>query len=177
MGSVAAVEISSLSVAILRSGRAARRVGRFFGNVIETGSHAVSRRAAIADKADIAAIDPVPLALEPEEIRKAIKEIGWPEATPGPPYITGAASGDEDVNTLRRNISSAFGDPLIGEPRAYLRRSGFHILDGTAYDSSLAMEHRAFDRGYPRLAQADCDFNSFTTAGKRSGPQGDYSCV
>ena len=152
MGSVAAVKISSLSVAILRSGRAARRNGRFFGNVIETGSHAVSRRAAIADKADIAANDPVTLALEPEEIRKAIKEIGRSDATSGPPYITGAASGDEDVNTLRRNISSAFSDALIAEPRTYLKLSGFHILDETAYDSILAMERRALDRSYPLLA-------------------------
>jgi ABC-type phosphate/phosphonate transport system substrate-binding protein len=33
------------------------RDGRFFANVIETGSHAASVRAVIADKADIAAID------------------------------------------------------------------------------------------------------------------------
>ena len=128
------------------------RHGRFFANVIETGSHAASLRAVIADKADIAAIDPVSLALEPEEIRKAIKVIGWSEATPGLPYITAGASSDEDVNTLRRNISSAFGDAVTAEPRAYLKLSGFHILDETAYDSILAMEHRALDRGYPLLA-------------------------
>ena len=128
------------------------RHGRFFANVIETGSHAASLRAVIADKADIAAIDPVSLALEPAEIRKAIKVIGWSEATPGLPYITGAASKGEDVNTLRRNISSAFSDPLIAGPRTYLKLSGFHILDETAYDSILAMEHRALDRGYPLLA-------------------------
>ena len=128
------------------------RDGQFFGNVIETGSHAASLRAIIADKADIAAIDPVSLALEPEEIRKAIKVIGWSDATPGLPYITGAASSGDDVNTLRRNISSAFSDALIAGPRTYLKLSGFHILDETQYDSILAMEHRAIDQGYPLLA-------------------------
>ena len=54
--------------------------GRFFSETLRTGSHAQSMRAVIADKADIAAIDPVSLALESEEIRKAIKVIGWTDA-------------------------------------------------------------------------------------------------
>lgn len=126
--------------------------GRFFSEVVATGSHAQSLRAIIADKADIAAIDPVSLALEPEEIRSAIKIIGWSNAVPGLPYITAKATDDADVNRLRQGISHALADPLLAAPRAYLKLSGFEILPEGAYDTVLAMERRARELGYPVLA-------------------------
>lgn len=126
--------------------------GRFFGEAIRTGSHAQSLRAVIADKADIAAIDPVSLALESEEIRKAIKVIGWTDAAPGLPYITARGTSHDDVNILRRNISYVFAGTLSAPARSYLRLTGFAVLPEGAYDDVLAMEQRALDRSYPLLA-------------------------
>ncbi len=126
--------------------------GRFFSGTLRTGSHAKSLRAVIADKADIAAIDPVSLALESEEIRKAIKVIGWTDAAPGLPLITASATSHDDVNTLRRNISYVFADTLSAPIRSYLKLTGFEVLPEGAYDDILAMEQRALDRSYPLLA-------------------------
>ena len=63
----------------------------------------------IADKADIASIDPVSLALESGEICKAIKVIGWTHKAPGLPFITALTTSDEDVNRLSSGISNALG--------------------------------------------------------------------
>lgn len=109
-------------------------------------------RAVITDKADIAAIDPVSLALESEEIRKAIKVIGWSAAAPGLPFITARATPHDDVNILRRNISYVFLDAFSAPARNYLRLTDFEVLPEAAYDEILAMEQRALDRSYPLLA-------------------------
>jgi len=126
--------------------------GRFFSTSVETGSHAASLRAVITDKADIAAIDPVTLALKPAETRNRIKIIGWTEAAPGLPFITAAGASDEEVNILRANISSALHATSTRAARDYLKLSDFAVLDESVYDVIVAMEQRAIDRGYPLLA-------------------------
>jgi ABC-type phosphate/phosphonate transport system substrate-binding protein len=126
--------------------------GRFFSSAIPTGSHAASLRAVITDKADIAAIDPVSLSLEPMEIRNGIKTIGWTDRTPGLPLITAAETCHDDVNILRRNIGYAFGDTFPSVARSYLKLTGFEVLPEGSYDTIRAMEQRALDRSYPLLA-------------------------
>ena len=128
------------------------RDGRFFSETLATGSHAASLRAVIADKADIAAIDPVSLALEGDEIRKGIKVIGWTDKAPGLPFITARTTSDEDVNRLSSGISNALQDPLLAAPLAYLKLTGFVILPPAAYDSIVRMERRAADLGYALLS-------------------------
>jgi ABC-type phosphate/phosphonate transport system substrate-binding protein len=124
----------------------------FFSNVVQSGSHAASIELIITDKADIAAIDPVSLALTTEKIRSQIKVIGWSNAVPGLPLITAASSTNDDVNRLNRAITHALRDPLLAGPLAYLKLTGFEILPEGAYDCVPAMERRAIDRGYPLLA-------------------------
>lgn len=126
--------------------------GRFFSSAIPTGGHAASLRAVIADKADIAAIDAVSLALEPDAIRSKIKVIGWTNAVPALPFITAASSNDDEVKRLNRGITNALADPVLAAPRAYLKLAGFEILAPTAYDSILDMERRACDLGYGQLS-------------------------
>ncbi len=128
------------------------RDGRFFAEVIATGGHAKSLRAVIADKADIAAIDAVSLALEPAEIRNQIKIIGWSNAVPGLPFITAPSASNDDVKQLNRAITHALEDPMLDGPRAYLKLAGYEILPESAYDTVLTMERRAADAGYPLLA-------------------------
>lgn len=128
------------------------RHGRFFADVIATGGHAKSLHALITDKADIAAIDPISLALEADEIRRQIKIIGWSNAVPGLPFITAPSASDDDVKRLNRAITHALADPMLAGPRAYLKLAGYEILPEVAYDSVLAMERRAVEAGYPLLA-------------------------
>ena len=128
------------------------RDGRFFGDVIATGGHAASINFVITDKADIAAIDAVSLALTPEEIRRQIKIIGWSNAVPGLPFITAPSSSDDDVKRVNRAITHALADPMLHGPRAYLKLAGYEILPESAYDTVLTMERRAADAGYPLLA-------------------------
>ncbi len=126
--------------------------GRFFSEVLATGGHAASITYVIADKADIAAIDAVSLALTPEEIRSKIKIIGWSNAVPGLPFITAPSAKDDDVKRLNRAITHALADPMLHGPRAYLKLAGYEILPESAYETVLSMERRAVDAGYPQLA-------------------------
>lgn len=128
------------------------RGGRFFGATVETGSHAKSLAAVITDKADIAAIDPVTLALAPAETRSKIKVIGWTDAAPGLPFITAVDSSDDEVNTLRASISSALHATSTRAARDYLKLVDFVVLDLSDYEVIVAMEQRAIDLGYSLLA-------------------------
>jgi hypothetical protein len=108
--------------------------------------------AVITDKADIAATDSVRPALIAEEIRSAIKIIGWSDRAPGPPLFMSTATSHNDVNILRANISYALGDTFGSAARSYLKPTGFDVLPEGSYDSVLAMEQRALDRSYPLFA-------------------------
>lgn len=125
--------------------------GRFFGSAVATGSHAASLRAIIAGEADIAAIDPVSLTLQPQDIRSAIKIIGWTAAAPGLPFITALTTPDNELATLRDVLGDFLGGPSRDEHPDF-RFAGFEVLADDAYDSILAMETRAMDRSYPQLA-------------------------
>lgn len=128
------------------------RDGRYFAETIATGSHANSVAAVIGAVADVAAIDPVSLALMPEEVRSQVKIVGWTEASPGLPYITALSTSANDVNTLRESISSALHAPSTAEARTYLMLTDIVVLGEHDYDVIIDMERRAIDRGYPQLA-------------------------
>ena len=117
-----------------------------------TGGHAASLRAVIEDRADVAAIDAISLGLEDEAARSRIKVIGWTEPAPGLPYITGPQTSAIEIARLRQGIADTLDDDDITEPRRALRLTGFEILPNDSYDSILAMQQRAIDRGYPVLA-------------------------
>ncbi len=125
--------------------------GRFFGSAVATGSHSASLRAVLAGEADIAAIDPVSLTLQPDHIRDAIKIIGRTAATPGLPLITAITTSDDELASLR----DVLGGFLSGAARTEhldFHFAGFEVLAEEAYGSILAMEKRAMDRSYPQLA-------------------------
>ncbi len=125
--------------------------GRFFAGLVETGSHASSLRSVIEGRADVAAIDPVSLALTPETIRDGVRIVGWTAPAPGLPFITAANTADMVVSALRDTLSRF----LHGEGRARhpaFRFAGFDVLPDDAYDVILTMEQRAIERSYPVLA-------------------------
>lgn len=125
--------------------------GRFFSSAIATGGHTASLQAVIDGQADVAAIDPVSLAMQPQSIRDAVRIIGWTAAAPGLPFITSLTTSDAQLADLQGVLS----DFLTGRARtdhSAFHFAGFEVLPDDAYDSILAMERRAIERSYPLLA-------------------------
>ncbi|MBO9589732.1 PhnD/SsuA/transferrin family substrate-binding protein [Devosia sp.] len=125
--------------------------GRFFSETFATGSHSASLQSVIGRRADVAAIDPVTLQLQPQDVRDAIKVIGWTAAAPGLPFITVLTISDSDLVKLRAVLADFFGGAARKDHPEF-HFAGFEVLQYEAYDSILAMEQRAIDRSYPRLA-------------------------
>ncbi|WP_084587542.1 phosphate/phosphite/phosphonate ABC transporter substrate-binding protein [Devosia riboflavina] len=125
--------------------------GRFFSETFATGSHSASLQSVIGGRADVAAIDPVTLQLQPQDVRDAIKVIGWTAAAPGLPFITVLTISDSELVKLRAVLADFFGGAARKDHPEF-HFAGFEVLPDEAYDSILAMEQRAIDRSYPRLA-------------------------
>lgn len=125
--------------------------GRFFASATATGGHSASLRSIIDGITDVAAIDPVSFAMQPQSIRDAVRIIGWSGATPGLPFITSLTTSDAQLATLREALSEFLAGPARYEHAAF-RFAGFEVLPEDAYDSIIAMEQRAIDRSYPLLA-------------------------
>lgn len=125
--------------------------GRFFSQTLATGSHVASLLSVIDGSADVAAIDPVTFRLQPQDVQDAVKVIGWTAAVPGLPLITVLTISDSDLAKLRAVLADFFGGAgRRDHPEFHF--AGFEVLPDEAYDSIIAMEQRASDRSYPRLA-------------------------
>jgi len=131
------------------------RCGKFFGRVIETGSHARSVFAVIAGRADVAAIDAVTLALLGDRYRaidRHLRVLDWTSATPGLPLIASARQPASVVAALRAALAQVITDPALAPTRAALRLGTFAVLERSAYDLIPALERSAVEAGYPDLA-------------------------
>lgn len=130
------------------------RDGRFFGAVIETGSHRGSVDAVRAGRADIAAIDAVTFAAlcryEPEATA-GLRILANTAPSPTLPFVTARSTDGATVAALRIALAEAVGDPALAEVRAALFLAG--VLPGGAdrYDRVLALESDAVAAGYPVL--------------------------
>ncbi len=124
--------------------------GRFFGSVVETGSHGASLRAVIDNVADAAAIDPVSLALAPETTRRSVRILGWTDAAPGLPFITSRLTTDSELDALRRALDGFLNHSRTPATEEF-QLAGFEVLEEAAYDGVLAMEQAAGARSYSVL--------------------------
>jgi ABC-type phosphate/phosphonate transport system substrate-binding protein len=120
------------------------REGRFFGDVVLTGSHAASIAAVASGRADIAAIDAVTwaLALRHDRTAQAVRLLGWTEPTPTLPYITARR---RDVAAIAGAVASAIA-ALPAGVRDALLIAGFVRFDPGDYDvirARLAAAHTA----------------------------------
>ena len=127
--------------------------GRFFGSVVETGSHLASLRALAFGEADVAAIDCVTFAFAediPEIARERVHILGFSEQTPGLPLICSSAVSDGVIRQMRAALSRALdSDP---ERARVLRLRSFAHLTRDDYAAIVALENEAILAGYPRLA-------------------------
>lgn len=131
------------------------RAGRFFGSVIETGSHAASAEAVAAGGAEIAALDCVSwahLSALRAPLGARLRVLDFTPSAPALPFVTAAARSDDDVAEIRAALRGALADPAISPVRSTLRIEGIEVLSDEAYDEIPAMEAAARRAGYPDLA-------------------------
>ncbi|MBB4438062.1 MULTISPECIES: phosphate/phosphite/phosphonate ABC transporter substrate-binding protein [Rhizobium] len=116
--------------------------GRFFGRIIETGSHRGSIAAVVEGRADSAAIDCVTFAnirrFDPDYI-KAIRIIVETPKGPGLPFITSGDASDDRVLLLRNALSAAIKEPSLSAMRATLGLVDFSVLLGADYQPLLSL--------------------------------------
>jgi ABC-type phosphate/phosphonate transport system substrate-binding protein len=127
----------------------------FFETVIESGSHIASARLVAYGKADVAAIDCVSFAhLEHYEphLAEELRTLGWTEATPGLPLVTGLNTSRREITALRCALKELSSDPALAGARSVLLLEGFAVLRPDRYGRIKAVENRAVGAGYPVLA-------------------------
>ena len=85
--------------------------GRFFAEVVETGSHRGSMQAVAEGRADLASIDEVcwRLGLDHEPAVDQLRVLAWTDPTPAPPLVTGWANGG-----LRDRLNTAVAEAVAG---------------------------------------------------------------
>lgn len=128
--------------------------GKFFSNVIVTGSHRASVEAVIKGEADIASIDVVSLdhfkRIDPHLLSK-IKIIDKTPKTPGLPFITSGTN----TPSLKEKIKAALFTVVNHSPRITaldtLMIKDVIALPREAYNETISLEEEAKALNYPEL--------------------------
>ncbi|WP_455424640.1 PhnD/SsuA/transferrin family substrate-binding protein [Dryocola sp. LX212] len=119
------------------------RRGRFFSDVILSGSHRQSLVALQQDSVDLAAIDCVSWALfmrhEPDELENLIV-IGQTPLTPGLPLITSSRTTPEVLAALRSALHRLVTDPACQAVREALFIAGFSQPERREYAEVVARQ-------------------------------------
>lgn len=129
--------------------------GRFFAQVIESGSHAASLDLVANGAADVAAIDCVSLALYRRYGRPSVTRVRalcQSSGAPSLPFITSGKASHVTVMRLRDGLRAAMADPALADARQALLLRDVMLLPDSAYEPILEMERAARRLGYPILA-------------------------
>ncbi len=128
--------------------------GRFFGAVVETGSHRASAGAVRDGAADVAAIDEVTFAaiarFEPD-LAGALRIIGHSDPAATPVFVTAAATPVATVALLREALAAALADPALAGARALLDLTGVTPTRPDLAGRIAAQDATARAAGYPVL--------------------------
>ena len=127
--------------------------GRFFSEVIRTGSHLGSLRAVVENRADVAAIDCVTFAFMCDELPDLAQQVrvpGWTAASPGLPLIAANNVPQSTVESMRATLDDALASQPMRAKR--LRLKGFSHLSLSDYARINQIENEAWALGYPHLA-------------------------
>jgi ABC-type phosphate/phosphonate transport system substrate-binding protein len=127
---------------------------RFFGAVIETGSHRASIDALIGGKADIAAIDAVTYAavarFEPQ-VTAGLRILAKTAPSPVPPFVTARRTSIEAVAALDKALAEVVADPALAWARADLSLADIVPASIAPYAALRSVENDAIAAGYPSL--------------------------
>lgn len=107
--------------------------GRYFTEVVETGSHAASVTAVADGKADCAAIDCVTYANLSRYRPAAVEGTRVLCRTPAMPGLPLIASKSVSPDAMRRGLAAAMDDPRLAEARSMLGIVGMRFLDEGEY--------------------------------------------
>jgi len=111
-------------------------VESFFGEIVASGSHRASIRLVAAGEADACAVDCVTHALLFDRARDELRGtriLASSPTAPAMPYVTGAATSDEDIAKMRAGLRAAIGDPSLAADRDVLHLTGVSILTDEEY--------------------------------------------
>lgn len=129
------------------------RGGRFFREVLETGSHLGSLQALGERRADVAAIDCVTFAFVQDSLpalAATVRSIGWTAPAPGLPLVAARTAPAALLERLRGALDIALqADPNRAR---LLRLKGFSVPAANAYDRIVTLAREAEAAGYPHLA-------------------------
>lgn len=116
--------------------------GRFFGRIIETGSHGGSIAAVVEGRADSAAIDCVTYAnirrFDPALV-EGTRILAETPKGPGLPFITSVDASDERVLLMRHALGAAISEPSLAAMRATLGLVDFSVLSEADYEPLLSL--------------------------------------
>lgn len=127
--------------------------GRFFGDVIETGSHAASARAVADGTADVAAIDTVTFAYLDQaapDLTSRLRTLAWTTDTPGLPFVTAATTSAGTIRALRCAIDLAIRTERAAADQ--LRLDRIERIGLRPYHRVKTLERQATRMGFPVLA-------------------------
>ena len=115
-------------------------VDSFFGEIVASGSHRASIRLVAAGEADACAVDCVTHALlsdqAGEELRGTRILASSPTA-PAMPYVTAAATPDDEIAKMREGLLAAIADPSLAPARRELRLTGASVLTDDDYRNAF----------------------------------------
>jgi ABC-type phosphate/phosphonate transport system substrate-binding protein len=128
--------------------------GRFFGGVVETGSHRASISALIWGDADVAAIDAVTFAalwrFEPE-VMAGIRVLAKSPSSPALPFVTSFATSRGTVDALRAALAEIVADPALADARDALFLTDVRPASVHRFAALRHLERDAAAAGYPQL--------------------------
>lgn len=122
------------------------RDGRFFGQIVVTGSHRASLAAVVAGRADAASVDCVTYGLLQRHAPAALaglRVLAQTAASPALPFITRADAPKAELAALRE---------ALDQPIPALALAGVSVLPDGAYDALRGLAAAAARLGYDALA-------------------------
>jgi ABC-type phosphate/phosphonate transport system substrate-binding protein len=128
--------------------------GRFFGGVIETGSHLASLAALQRGTADVASIDNVTFALLAEHRPAAVDGVRvlTPTASsPTLPFVTPASSSRRVRTLLYDSLAATIDEFRRSGSCVALHLAGVDRASVATYDPLLLLENEALELGYGAL--------------------------
>lgn len=127
--------------------------GRFFAEIVVTGSHASSLKAVADGAADVAAIDAITfdhVAHDDPALAGRMRTIGWSRSVPNLPFVTAVGTDPAVVELVRVALAEAVRDG--GEAARTLRLRSVAVITFAEYGVVGTIEDEARDLGYPVLA-------------------------
>lgn len=129
--------------------------GRFFAEVVETGSHAASLAAVQKGRADLAAIDCVTFAGLGRDMPQTVEGVcvvGQTQPYPGLPLVTGRDTSAPERLAVQTALTAMVRDPAAAPALGALGIQGFETLPHASYQVCVDMRLHAAALGYPELA-------------------------